>query len=188
MANQLEWARKQMDLEVPEQTVAGNDIQGREDFVRQACDSQCGRVDGLLTQAAAPHLTGRPRAAVPRPPPHRAQYIASEREKFGREVDNATAEREVDEWLLKQARPCPSRPAGLATACLPDGQAGAPAAAATRLAPCACAGHQREHEDERGRHRSKRAGLRTGVWGRYLPALGGFESLSAGRGLRTHSF
>jgi len=43
MANQLEWARKQMDLEVPEQTVAGNDIQGREDFVRQACDSQCGR-------------------------------------------------------------------------------------------------------------------------------------------------
>ena len=96
-----------------------------------------GRVDGLLTQAAAPHLTGRPRAAVPRPPPHRAQYIASEREKFGREVDNATAEREVDEWLLKQARPCPSRPAGLATACLPDGQAGAPAAAATRLPPCA---------------------------------------------------
>jgi hypothetical protein len=65
MANQLEWARKQMDLEVPEQTVAGNDIQGREDFVRQ--------------------------------------YIESEREKFGREVDNATAEREVDEWLLKQA-------------------------------------------------------------------------------------
>merc|ERR1712194_211400 len=56
MANQLEWARKQMDLEVPEQTVAGNDIQGREDFVRQ--------------------------------------YIESEREKFGREVD---------EWLLKQA-------------------------------------------------------------------------------------
>lgn len=26
----------------------------------------------------------------------------SEREKFGREIDVATAEREVDEWLLKQ--------------------------------------------------------------------------------------
>jgi hypothetical protein len=38
-ANQLEWAREQMELEVPEQTVAGKDIEGREDFVRQACDS-----------------------------------------------------------------------------------------------------------------------------------------------------
>jgi len=28
-----------MELEVPEQTVAGKDIEGREDFVRQACDS-----------------------------------------------------------------------------------------------------------------------------------------------------
>ena len=33
---------------------------------------------------------------------HRPQYIESEREKFGREIDVATAEREVDEWLLKQ--------------------------------------------------------------------------------------
>ena len=48
MANQLEWARKQMDLEVPEQTVAGNDIEGREDFVRQACDSQCGRAAACM--------------------------------------------------------------------------------------------------------------------------------------------
>ena len=32
-------ARKQMDMEVPDQTVAGDDIQGREDFVRQACAS-----------------------------------------------------------------------------------------------------------------------------------------------------
>eukprot|EP00964_Phaeocystis_antarctica_P088642 scaffold56431_cov66-Phaeocystis_antarctica.AAC.1 len=43
-------ARKQMDLEVPDQTVAGDDIQGREDFVRQACVSQL--VDGRLPQAA----------------------------------------------------------------------------------------------------------------------------------------
>jgi hypothetical protein len=42
-ANQIEWARKQMDLEVPEVTATGNEIQDREDFVRQACDSSCGR-------------------------------------------------------------------------------------------------------------------------------------------------
>lgn len=31
------------------------------------------------------------------------QYVASEKEKFGREIDRATAEAEVDEWLLRQA-------------------------------------------------------------------------------------
>jgi hypothetical protein len=31
------------------------------------------------------------------------QYIVSEQERFGREIDRATAETEVDEWLLKQA-------------------------------------------------------------------------------------
>ena len=31
------------------------------------------------------------------------QYIVSEKEKFGREVDQATAEKEVDAWLLKKA-------------------------------------------------------------------------------------
>ena len=37
------------------------------------------------------------------------QYIASEREKFGREIDQETAEKEVDEWLLKQATFAPSK-------------------------------------------------------------------------------
>ena len=50
-ANQIEWARKQMDLEVPEATTAGNEIQDREDFVRQACDSSCGRADACPGQA-----------------------------------------------------------------------------------------------------------------------------------------
>ena len=40
------------------------------------------------------------------------QYIASEKEKFGREVDEATAEREVDAWLLKQATAAPSQMGG----------------------------------------------------------------------------
>jgi hypothetical protein len=34
-------------------------------------------------------------------PCHR--YIVSEKEKFDRDIDRATAEREVDEWLLQQA-------------------------------------------------------------------------------------
>ena len=50
-ANQIEWARKQMDLEVPEVTAAGNEIQDREDFVRQACDSSRGRADACPGQA-----------------------------------------------------------------------------------------------------------------------------------------
>ena len=50
-ANQIEWARKQMDLEVPEVTAVGNEIQDREDFVRQACDSSCGRADACPGQA-----------------------------------------------------------------------------------------------------------------------------------------
>ena len=50
-ANQIEWARKQMDLEVPEVTAAGTEIQDREDFVRQACDSSCGRADACPGQA-----------------------------------------------------------------------------------------------------------------------------------------
>ena len=61
-------------------------------------------MDGRLPQAAPDR---------PRPIPTltltltltRPQYIESERDKFGREVDAATAGREVDEWLLKQARP-----------------------------------------------------------------------------------
>ena len=65
MANQVEWARQQMDLEVPEQTVEGTSIADREDLIEQ--------------------------------------YIASEKAKFGREIDRGTAEAEVDEWLLKQA-------------------------------------------------------------------------------------
>jgi len=31
------------------------------------------------------------------------KYIISEKEKFNRDIDRATAEREVDEWLLQQA-------------------------------------------------------------------------------------
>ena len=38
-----------------------------------------------------------------------AQYMVSEREKFGREIDQATAEAEVDEWLLKQATLAPAK-------------------------------------------------------------------------------
>lgn len=38
-----------------------------------------------------------------------AKYIVSEKEKFGREIDQATAEAEVDEWLLKQATYAPGQ-------------------------------------------------------------------------------
>ena len=37
------------------------------------------------------------------------KYIASERAKFGRQLDRETAEREVDEWLLKQATFAPAK-------------------------------------------------------------------------------
>ena len=37
------------------------------------------------------------------------KYMASERSKFGREIDRATAEAEVDEWLLKQATFAPAK-------------------------------------------------------------------------------
>ena len=40
------------------------------------------------------------------------QYIASEQEKFGRTLDLATAEAEVDEWLLKQATYAPAKTSG----------------------------------------------------------------------------
>lgn len=37
------------------------------------------------------------------------KYIASEKEKYGRDIDEATAEREVDAWLLKQATAATSK-------------------------------------------------------------------------------
>ena len=37
------------------------------------------------------------------------KYIENEKEKFGRDVDQATAEKEVDEWLLKQATYAPAQ-------------------------------------------------------------------------------
>ena len=70
-ANQVEWGRQQMDLEVPEQTLTGQAIEDREDFIDQ--------------------------------------YIASEKAKFDRDIDRATAEAEVDEWLLKQATYAPAQ-------------------------------------------------------------------------------
>ena len=73
-ANQLEWARQQMALEVPDETLDGAKIADREDMV--------------------------------------SQYIVSEQEKFGRVVDRATAEAEVDEWLLKQATYAPAQTTG----------------------------------------------------------------------------
>ena len=63
--NQLEWARAQMDMQVPGATLDGASIEDREDFV--------------------------------------TQYIASEKEKFGRELTRDEAAAEVDEWLLAQA-------------------------------------------------------------------------------------
>ena len=63
--NQLEWARAQMDMQVPAATLDGASIEDREDFV--------------------------------------TQYIASEKEKFGRELTRDEAAAEVDEWLLAQA-------------------------------------------------------------------------------------
>lgn len=71
IANQEEWARREMDMEVPEATLTGQEIADREDFI--------------------------------------AKYIASEKQKFGREIDRATAELEVDEWLLKQAVNAPAK-------------------------------------------------------------------------------
>lgn len=73
-ANQLEWARAQMDLEVPEATLDGVDITDRDDMI--------------------------------------AKYIVSEKEKFGRVIDQATAEAEVDAWLLKQATYAPAKTSG----------------------------------------------------------------------------
>lgn len=70
-ANQLEWARQQMAMEVPNATLSGEGIADRDDFVRQ--------------------------------------YIASEKEKYDRDIDVATAEREVDAWLLKQATAASSK-------------------------------------------------------------------------------
>jgi hypothetical protein len=64
-ANQMEWARQQMDLEVPDATLEGKSIENRADFI--------------------------------------AQYIQSEKEKFGREIDESAAAEEVDAWLLSQA-------------------------------------------------------------------------------------
>ena len=37
------------------------------------------------------------------------KYIESEKAKFGRDIDRATAEAEVDEWLLKQATFAPAK-------------------------------------------------------------------------------
>lgn len=71
MANQREWARQQMDLEVPDATLSGDSINDREDLI--------------------------------------IKYIASEKDKFGRDIDRATAEQEVDEWLLKQATYAPGQ-------------------------------------------------------------------------------
>ena len=73
-ANQLEWARQQMELEVPDATLDGTEIANRDDMI--------------------------------------VQYIASEKEKFGRDIDQATAEREVDEYLLKKATYAPAQTSG----------------------------------------------------------------------------
>jgi len=73
-ANQLQWAREQMDLEIPESTLEGVSISDREDLIMQ--------------------------------------YVESEKAKFGREIDRATAEAEVDEWLLKQATFAPAKTSG----------------------------------------------------------------------------
>lgn len=70
-ANQLAWAREQMDYEMPSSTLEGSAIADREDFIEK--------------------------------------YIKSEKDKFGRELSREEAEREVDEWLLKQATFAPSR-------------------------------------------------------------------------------
>mmetsp|Transcript_25593 Transcript_25593/g.63497 ORF Transcript_25593/g.63497 Transcript_25593/m.63497 type:complete len:166 (-) Transcript_25593:366-863(-) len=71
IANQLEWAQTQMDLEMPESTVEGTSIEDKEDFI--------------------------------------VKYIASEKEKFGRELTREEAALEVDEWLLKQATFAPAK-------------------------------------------------------------------------------
>ena len=51
-----------------------------------------------------------------RPPPLAqdliTKYIASEKEKFDRVIDRATAESEVDAWLLKQATNAASQTTG----------------------------------------------------------------------------
>ncbi len=41
-----------------------------------------------------------------------AKYIVSEKEKFGRDIDEATAEAEVDQWLLEQATNASSKTSG----------------------------------------------------------------------------
>lgn len=70
-ANQLAWARQQMEAEMPSSTLTGQAIQDREDFI--------------------------------------VKYIASEKEKFGREISRKEAEAEIDAWLLKQATAAPSK-------------------------------------------------------------------------------
>ena len=62
------------------------------------------------------------------------KYMASERSKFGRELDRATAEAEVDEWLLKQATFAPAK-----TRCVLAGRApcedGVPSSPSVRALP-----------------------------------------------------
>ena len=71
MANQLEWARKQMDMEMPEQTVTGDDITGREDFVRQACDSAAVRLRGRPFALDSAWPADREPVSLSRPAVHR---------------------------------------------------------------------------------------------------------------------
>ena len=66
-ANQMKWAREQMALEVPDETLEGSKIADREDLI--------------------------------------AQYIESERAKFGREIERATAEAEVSARSASGGRP-----------------------------------------------------------------------------------
>jgi hypothetical protein len=54
-ANQLKWARREMDLEVPSVTLEGTSIQNRDDFVRQYIESEkakFGREIGLAEAEA----------------------------------------------------------------------------------------------------------------------------------------
>lgn len=113
-ANQLAWAREQMNAEVRQQPLSA--VQHRElqlSRSRMAHPApvrtrQCSLLKPCPGRAQMPEQTVDGQSIEGRDD-FVQQYIASEKEKFGRDVDLATAEREVDAWLLKQATAAPSK-------------------------------------------------------------------------------
>ena len=85
-ANQLKWAREQMDLEMPTNTLEGTEIDDREVGQIRLQEHGLQRPPDMPSRALQDFIL---------------KYIESEKAKFGREVTREVAEQEVDAWLLK---------------------------------------------------------------------------------------